>query len=264
MDQPFTTYCCAVPPEPGGLGRIPVAHMAWSAGPGLALLSLGSPVLQPQLLAGAASRCRCLMVVNDQPYDRSGGDPRRLMQECLYICRTFGFTGLVCDFEQPARPMLEMFIRECAEAFGERGYTVYAPERYAHCHERTRVLVPTALMSGSLPNRLRQAAALYGPHRVALEMERTGRDLVLPNSDGTGSGLSPEAISMILRSRGGSSFFSGELGARYFTYKDNEGRTHFVVYDDPGTFRYKIELALQMGIREGFMLYPDMTGLGLL
>ena len=60
------------------------------------------------------------------------------------------------------------------------------------------------------------------------------------------------------------SFFSSELGARYFTYKDEEERTHFVIYDDPGTFRYKMELALQMGIREGFILYPDMAALGLL
>jgi hypothetical protein len=204
------------------------------------------------------------MVVNDQSYDRSDGDARRLMQECLHICRSSDFTGIVCDFEQPVRPQLESFIRECAAAFLPRGHSVYVPERYAHCHDRTRVLVPTALTSGSLPNRLRQAVQLYGSGRVALEMERTGRDLALPSPGGTGTHLPPESISLILAQRGGASFFSGELGARYFTYKDEEGRTHFVVYDDPGTLRYKIELALQMGIREGFMLYPDMLGLGML
>jgi hypothetical protein len=214
--------------------------MAWSAGPGLALLSGIFPASRPQPPLDAAARGRCLMVVNDQPYDRSAGDPRRLAQECLYVCRSLGYSGLVCDFEQPVRPMLEAFIKECAGMFQSRGYVVYTPERYAHCHGYTRVLVPTALTSGSLPNRLRQS---------------TG---------GGGNPLPPETISMILARRGGASFFSGELGARYFTYKDTEERTHFVVYDDPGTFRYKIELALQMGIREGFMLYPDMMGLGLL
>jgi hypothetical protein len=228
--------------------------MAWSAGPGLALIS-------PHPGAFAAGG---LMVVNDQPYDRSEGDPRRLAQECLYVCRSLGFSGLVCDFEQPARPMLEIFVKECTEAFLPRGFSVYAPERYAHCHGAARVLVPTGLTSGSLPNRLRQAVTLYGAGRVALEMERAARDLPLPSTGGAGSALAPEAISLMLSSRGGASFFSGELGARYFTYKDAEGRTHFVVYDDPGTFRYKIELALQMGIREGFMLYPDMMGLGFL
>jgi hypothetical protein len=204
------------------------------------------------------------MVINDQPYDRSEGDPRRLARECLTVCRSLGFTGMVCDFEQPVRPLLESFIRECAEEFSIRGLLLYTPERYAHCHNKSRVLIPTALTSGSLPNRLRQAVTLYGPGRVALELERAGRDLLLPNTNGAGTYLSNEAISMMLISRGGASFFSGELGARYFTYKDEAGRTHFVVYDDPGTFRYKVELALQMGIREGFMLYPDMVGLGLL
>jgi hypothetical protein len=228
--------------------------MGWSAGPGLALLSA-----HQGMYAGGG-----LMVVNDQPYDRSAGDPRRLAQECLYICRTLGFSGLVCDFEQPARPMLEAFVRECAETFPSRGFTVYAPERYAHSHAALRVLVPTALTSGSLPNRLRQAVSQYGAHRVALDMERARRDLLLPSANGAGRILAPEAVSLLLSSHGCASFFSGELGARYFTYKDAEGHTHFVVFDDPGTFRYKFELASQMGIREGFVLYPDMVGLGLL
>jgi hypothetical protein len=262
MDMLFTTYCCAIPPEPFGAGRVPVAQMSWSAGPGLTLVSSGGLSMDRQYPQGAAPRG--LMVLDDRLYDKTEGEPHTLARECIYICRTLGFTGLVCDFEQPALPALEMFVRVCAEEFSARGFSFYTPERYAHCHHKTRVLIPTALMSGSLPNRLRQAAALYGPGRIALEIERSGRDLLLPNANGTGAYLPAEAISMMLASRGGAAFFSGELGARYFTYKDEAGRTHFVVYDDPGTFRYKIDLALQLGIREGFMIYPDMVGLGLL
>jgi hypothetical protein len=228
--------------------------MAWTVGRGLTLIS-------PYPFTGPNGG---LMVLSDQSYDRSKGDPRRLMQDCLSVCRTAGFAGLLCDFEQPVRPMLEAFVRECSEEFTARGFRVYVPERYAHCHSRSRILVPTAMTSGSLPSRLRQAASSYGSERVALEMERSARDLLLPNQHGAGAPLSYDSISLMLASRGGASFFSGELGARYFTYKDEAGRTHFVVYDDPGTIRYKIELSLQLGIREGFMLYPDMAGLGLL
>ena len=251
----FLTYCCV---DPSDLGvRVfrdssTIAHMAWSVGPRLSLLSSG----QGDAVPGG------LMVVNDQSYDRSGGRPRRLMEECLYVCGLLEYSGIVCDFEQPVRPMLEMFIRECAEGF--RDLSVYVPERYAHCHGNTRILIPTALTSGSLPNRLREAVSQYGSDRVVLDMERTGRDLLLPNTDGPGAVLAFEDIPQMLAARGGTSFFSGELGARYFTYKDEEERTHFVIYDDYGTFRYKTELALQMGIREGFAVYPDMIGLGLL
>ena len=199
------------------------------------------------------------MVVSDQTYDRSEGDPRRLAEECLYICRSLGLAGMVCDFEQPARRVLGAFVAGSAELFSAKGYPVYAPERYADCHGNLRVIIPTALTAGSLPNRLRQAVSKYA--HVALDLERLSRDLPLPS--GGGDHVSPETISLLLASRGGVSFFSGELGARYFTYKDAEGQTHFVVYDDPGTFRYKTELALQLGIREGFILYPDMAGLGL-
>jgi hypothetical protein len=226
--------------------------MAWGIGPGMTLLSANAGV----------PRGGGLMVVSDQAYDRSEGDHRRLAQECLYLCRSLGLTGLVCDFEQPVRRTLEMFVAECAERFPSRGCAVYAPERYI-CHDSLRVILPTALTSGSLPKRLRQAVAQYGANRIALDMERISRDLLLPGTNGNGMCVSPDSVAMLLSSRGGASFFSGELAARYFTYKDAEGQTHFVVYDDAGTFRYKTELAAQMGIREGFVLYPDMVGLGL-
>jgi hypothetical protein len=226
--------------------------MAWSVGPGLTLLS-----------SGAVQRGG-LMVINDQPYNRTGGRPRRLMEECLSICYSLGFSGIVCDFEQPVRPMLEAFIRECAEVFPSKELRVYVPEQYAAAHENTRVLIPTAMVRGSLPGRLRDAAARYGAERLALEMQRIGCDLLLPDTDGPGTPLTFEEIPKMLAARGGRSFFSSELGARYFTYKDENERTHFVIYDDPGTFRYKMELGLQMGIREGFILYPDMAGLGML
>lgn len=257
MNDPFTYICCAIPSETYSTRRVPFAHMAWAVGSGLTLLSSHPGVLRD---AGGG-----LMVVGDQPYDRSDGDPRKLAQECLYVCRSLGLMGMVCDFEQPARGTLEAVVRECAEMFLSRGMSVYAPERYAHCHNALRVLIPTALTSGSLPNRLRQAASQYGSGRVTLEIERMSRDLPLPSpGGGNGVSISPENVSLLLSSRGAASFFSGELGARYFTYKDAAGQTHFVVYDDPGTFRYKAELAIQMGIREGFVLYPDMVGLGLL
>ena len=253
MNDPFTYICCAVPEQAVGARRVPTAHMAWGIGPGLTLLSANADI----------PRQGGLMVISDQAYDRSEGYPKRLAQECLYLCCSLGLSGIVCDFEQPVRRLLEVFVSECAERFPSRGCTVYAPERYI-CHNALRVILPTALTSGSLPNRIRQAVGLYGAHRVTLDMERVSRDLLLPGSNSNGINVSPDTIALLLSSRGGASFFSGELGARYFTYRDTEGHTHFVVYDDAGTFRYKTELALQMGIREGFVLYPDMMGLGLL
>ncbi len=253
MNDPFTYICCVAPEQADNARRVPSAHMAWGIGPGMTLLSANASV----------PRQGGLMVISDQPYDRSEGDPRRLAQECLYLCRSIGYTGIVCDFEQPVRRLLEMFVGDCAELFPSRGCSVYAPERYI-CHNALRVILPTALTSGSLPNRLRQAIGQYGANRITLDMERLSRDLLLPGTNSNGVSVSPDTVSLLLSSRGGGSFFSGELGARYFTYKDAEGNTHFVVYDDAGTFRYKTELALQMGIREGFILYPDMVGLGLL
>ena len=57
-------------------------------------------------------------------------------------------------------------------------------------------------------------------------------------------------------------FYAEDLCARYFTYRRG-GQTHFVLFDDAGTLRRKIEMGQALGIREGFVMLPeveDLTG----
>ena len=60
----------------------------------------------------------------------------------------------------------------------------------------------------------------------------------------------------------GDVFYAEDLCARYFTYRRG-GQTHFVLFDDAGTLRRKIEMGQALGIREGFVMLPeveDLTG----
>jgi len=250
----FQTIICAIPSEleRAAALRCTVACMAFGVGPGLSLISRHNGARLP----GG------LMALDDTAYDKTPGDPGAFAAECLRICRTLGFEGLVLDFEQPVRRPLAALAAECAEQFLRRGFPVYLPERYAECHRAAMVCIPTAMTSGSLRRRLRDAVERYGAGRVALEMERLTRDIALPCPGGFGRPMHPEGLRALLRARGGASFYSAEMCTHYFTERDRQGVTHFYIYDDALSIARKTELAAAMGIRKGLILYPDTVGLG--
>ena len=124
----------------------------------------------------------------------------------------------------------------------------------------TVVLLCTALSGGSLQGRLEEACAAYGAQRLALDLERLMMDFPLPCPSGEGIRLSREELA--IRMQGRSVFYAEDLCARYFTYRRG-GQTHFVLFDDAGTLRRKIEMGQALGIREGFVMLPeveDLTG----
>ena len=248
MPGGFSTIICAMPSEArfASAARGRVAHMAFHIGAEMALLQTGG------LPPGGG-----LMSLDDGSYDNSPGDAGRLADECLSLCRGMGLEGLVCDFEQPPQRTLEAFIAQGAELFSARGMSFYVPEKYASVHGGAKIFISTAITSGSLRSLLAEKAERYGARRLALELEKVCRDITLPAPSGMGAPLAKEKLDEMLKARGGAAFFSAELCARYFTLKDDAGRTHFILFDDASTFRQKVSVALSLGIREGFVLYPD-------
>lgn len=55
-------------------------------------------------------------------------------------------------------------------------------------------------------------------------------------------------------------FFSQELCARYFTYT-HEGQTHFVLFDDAGTIRKKLQTGTALGYAAAFLMFPEVRDL---
>jgi hypothetical protein len=53
------------------------------------------------------------------------------------------------------------------------------------------------------------------------------------------------------------SYYSRELGAYYFTYRDDDRRSRFVLFDDDRSMIKKMATARQSGYREAFLLYSD-------
>lgn len=230
-----------------------LAHAASRIGPGSQLLA--APL--PAALRGG------LMVVSDRQAP-AVEQPEPLARQLVRVCLRRGFSGIVLDLEElPEGRWAEdraALIRQLAPLLTAYGRRLYVPEIYAAASPETVVLLCTALSGGSLQGRLEEACAAYGAQRLALDLERLMMDFPLPCPSGEGIRLSREELS--IRMQGRSVFYAEDLSARYFTYRRG-GQTHFVLFDDAGTLRRKIEMGQALGIREGFVMLPeveDLTG----
>ena len=106
--------------------------------------------------------------------------------------------------------------------------------------------------------RLEAARDSFGSRRLALWIERTAEDFLLPSPSGTGAPLTVEELERRREEYGADIFFSGELCAHYFTYMAGE-KGHFVLFDDAGSIQKKLRLASALGIKTAFLPY-ETTG----
>ena len=70
-----------------------------------------------------------------------------------------------------------------------------------------------------------------------------------------------EELQERLEERAPSVFFSSELCAHYFTYMSRQNGAHFVLFDDAGSIRKKLQTARSMGITSAVLAYPQVDDL---
>ena len=119
----------------------------------------------------------------------------------------------------------------------------------------------TGISGGSLEQRLTEAAGRFGPARTVLLLERVAEDFFLPSPTGQGMPLTREELRQRLEERAPSVFFSSELCAHYFTYMSRQNGAHFVLFDDAGSIRKKLQVARNLGISSAVLAYPQVDDL---
>lgn len=229
---------------------LPVAHMAYRVGGGPHLFRANMPI---SIRGG-------LMAMDSAGFDGRGeadGFCREVMRECT----ARGFDGIVCDFEGRPLPLLGAIVRNLGELTARQGWPLYVPEAYASFSDKTRVLISSALSGGSLRQRLQDAVGQHGAERVALAVERVAEDFFLPSPTGQGMPLTREELKARMAERAPSVFFSGELCAHYFTYMSRQNGAHFVLFDDAGSIRKKLQVARSLGISHALAAYPQVDDL---
>lgn len=233
---------------PEGPAALTCTHMAYRVGPGPALLG----IRLPEGLRGG------LMLLDCPGFD-GAGDPSGCCSQILGECRRREFQGIICDFDCPPTGCLGQLVsvldRHCA---GE-GWALYVPEAYASFAPSARVLIPSAVTSGTLERRLRSAQERYGAERPALAVEWLREDLPLP-AEGRGEPITQAALDEKIRRLQPAVFFDKGLCAHYFTYMVKAGQAHFVLFDTARSIRAKVQLARRLSLPAVLLAAPEVGG----
>lgn len=226
-----------------------LAHVAYRAGEGSVLLR------QSVLLQARGG----LLAITDQeapPIDA----PEKLSAAAVRECGRRGYTGVLLDFQSRSPDRLA-FARQLAAVLTQTRRTLYVPEEYGPAVPGAVALICTALSGGDFAQRLREAAsAAGGAGKLALDVQRLRMDFTLPARTGEGRPLTAEEFQALTEREDPAVFFSQELCARYFTYT-HEGQTHFVLFDDAGTIRKKLQTGTALGYAAAFLMFPEVRDL---
>ena len=193
--------------------------------------------------------------------DRCAGALPRADALCRAIvceCARRHIRGVLADFE-PGSPSDRLaFLTPLTGALSARGIRLYCPA--ALPTDGATLLIGPAVSGGSLKSLLERAVNRRAPESLALDLERVQRDFPLPRPTGCGTPLRHEELLALQQRHHASIYYSRELAANYFTYPTERG-THFVLFDDAETLRRKVRLAERSGIREAFVMYPEICDL---
>ena len=150
-------------------------------------------------------------------------------------------------------------IRALADTCRQNRLKLYLPESLASLAPDSRVLISSALVSGTLERRLRHASDTWGVERLTLAIEAVAEDFLLPAS-GRGAPLSSEELQTLLQRLEPAVFFDRGLCAHYFTYMAPGGKAHFVLFDTARSVREKLNAAQRLGIPSALLAAPQVEG----
>jgi hypothetical protein len=183
-----------------------------------------------------------------------------LLYEIERECNLRGFEGIVFDFERSPAGFAMNFIYHAAIYFSGLGMTVYVPEAFAQAAPSAVILISSAVTGGSCAESYRNTVLKYSPERLALVYEPICMDFIMPSPSGKDDYITQNQLDSLIAREHAVSYFSQELCAYYFTYRDSGSKSHFVLYDDENSMLKKLGLARDCGFKQAFLLYPEAYG----
>lgn len=197
-----------------------------------------------------------LSTINPPPISQR----EQLCNEILRECINHSFEGVVADFGSSTTPDRIAFLSELSPLLHRNSRKLFVSPVYGRHVPTAYVLVNTALSGGTLSTMLNDACRTFGQQRVVLDIERLRMDFLLPSPSGEGTALSQKEFDALYCSLAPNVFFSHELCTKYFTYQ-KDGRSHFVLFDDADTLRFKIKLGKKLDLRYAFLLCSEVEDL---
>lgn len=196
-----------------------------------------------------------LMVIDDVGLLETG-DPFALAGEAVRECRARGYSGIVFNAVSSSsagiRPAAAALTGLCAK----NALALWLPPPLAQ-KGACRILADTAISAGVLQQRLETLTSRFGRDRISLDISVLRMEFRLPSPSGEARELGREEFLRIMSQSRPKIFFSNDLCANYFTYRQG-GETRFVLFDDARSVRAKLKTAEKLGIKDAFLYYPHI------
>ena len=181
-----------------------------------------------------------------------------LIDDIIYELDTHNYRALLLDIVASVLPCHHSCARELEKQCISSGKKLFVCQSLSESCKNASVLIPSAISGGTLSGRLREAKKQYG--KIALEIDISLVDFILPSRNGQGKELSLEQLVNIKNRYHCQGFFSSDLCAHYFTYRAN-GQTHFVLYDNRYSVERKLLEAEKEGLDTAFVFYPHVKNI---
>ncbi len=190
-------------------------------------------------------------------YDNGGlknSDIDKLIKDILTEYMRRNYIGILLDLTDSIDTIAQ--VQTICSVLSSKRILHFIPVSMAGLSKDAKLIIPSSICGGSLRDIISSYISKYQPSRLCLEIIRNRNDFTMPSYKPEGEFLSLERYKKLLEKHSPSSFFSEELACKYFTYRTLEC-THFVLYDDPETAIYKINLAESYDFYAAFILYSE-------
>jgi len=225
---------------------LPVLHLCLGLTKGGALQRLQLPTV----------KTHCIIGLSDPPRDLSPCSPECAAADLVFEAKRVEALGVFADFERDD-PQTRALLAAFDIALHDAGLPFYVPLACGRGLRFAVLTTPTALSGGSLSAHIAELQSVYGEDRVAAFLQPVSQDFTLPSKTPDGVFLTDEERKALLKKTGSQTFFSRELCAKYFTYTSDDGRAHFVLFDDNSTLEAKLIQLSRLRVGVVFALFPD-------
>lgn len=189
----------------------------------------------------------------------SGSVPRFCAEALVHEVKKRRMRGLFADFERDD-PAVHRLLGDLDSLLHAAGLPLFVPLCQAERVTHAMLVAETALSGGSLEEYFGGLISRY-PGRIAATLRPVSADYRLPAESSEGAPLTRAERLSLQQKYGAQAFFSRDLCARYFTYMDEKGDGHFVLFDDDATLETKLSRLAGLGAAPVFALYPDVRTL---
>jgi hypothetical protein len=198
-----------------------------------------------------------LMIIGSLDISREG-DFKTLAGEISNECARHGFEAVMLDFDGKPDNKSAGFAASLGSELAKRKVPCIVPIDFSMFCPDAVYIVTSEISGGSLKLRLIELIERFGKEKIAFAICRMRMDFLMPSPEGKGRELTAGEFDTLYRGMNAQAFYSPELCLNYFTYTDDTGQSHFVLFDDVRSILGKVYMSDMLGVGYTLLNYPEL------